>query len=243
VVCKKKLKNSKLKKNVFFSNIFGFFFEITKHTQSYYILSCGYYSTNNNNSSSGHHHTTGGGGIITNSVSSSSTSTTVTNNSNNTLSVNNNNMNNNSTSSSTSLSPTFSSHSLVASQTHQHHNDIEEKYSDSSLYPCPAKFEKIIPLEERYITYSTFLKNKSSETTFIGLLTSHRIYKIDPDSLKRIWSIDLCDIHSIEGDESIDPKTLKIVYHIRHSGISSDGAIVNGGINSGGGGGGGGEEN
>eukprot|EP01132_Coremiostelium_polycephalum_P005873 gene5873-7305_t len=109
-----------------------------------------------------------------------------------------------------------------------------------SLYPCPARFDKIIPLEERYITHSTFLKNKSSETTFIGLLTSQKVYKIDPDSNKKIWSIDLVDIHSVEGDESVDPKTLKIVYHIKQSSSLVGGLISSHGSGGSGGGSGGG---
>ncbi|EGG22417.1 hypothetical protein DFA_04538 [Cavenderia fasciculata] len=114
----------------------------------------------------------------------------------------------------TTLSPSASSLSIAPHANGSTH-DLEDKYSDTALYPSPPRFDKIIPLDERYITHSTFLKNKSSETTFIGLLTSSRLYKVDPDTNKKIWSIDLLDIHSVEGDESADPKTLKIVYHVR----------------------------
>ncbi|KAK5577765.1 hypothetical protein RB653_002713 [Dictyostelium firmibasis] len=128
-------------------------------------------------------------------------------------------------SSSVSISPSISSSSI---SNNRNSRDLEDKYGDSVVFPCPSKFEKIIPLDERYITHATFLKNKSSETTFIGLLTSNRFYKIDSDTLKKIWSIDLFDMHSIEGDESPDPKTLRIVYHIRQS-PSLVGGLVNGG--------------
>ncbi|KAN0035535.1 hypothetical protein ACTA71_004809 [Dictyostelium dimigraforme] len=128
-------------------------------------------------------------------------------------------------SSSVSISPSISSSSI---SNNRNSRDLEDKYGDSVVFPCPAKFEKIIPLDERYITHATFLKNKSSETTFIGLLTSNRFYKVDSDTLKKIWSIDLFDMHSIEGDESPDPKTLRIVYHVKQA-PSLVGGLVNGG--------------
>ncbi|KAN0015714.1 hypothetical protein ACTFIU_008458 [Dictyostelium citrinum] len=135
-------------------------------------------------------------------------------------------------SSSVSISPSISSSSI---SNNRNSRDLEDKYGDSVVFPCPAKFEKIIPLDERYITHATFLKNKSSETTFIGLLTSNRFYKVDSDTLKKIWSIDLFDMHSIEGDESPDPKTLRIVYHVKQTP-----SLVGGLVNGGGGGGSGG---
>ncbi|EFA85175.1 hypothetical protein PPL_02175 [Heterostelium album PN500] len=141
---------------------------------------------------------------------------------------------------SSSLSPSQSSMSLGT-----HEQPLEEKYADTSLYPLPVRFEKLIPLDERYITHSTFLKNKT-ETSFIGLLTSAKFYSVDPDTNKQKWIINLFDIHSIEGDESIDPKMLKIVYHIRPTSGTSGTSTSSGNLNStivGGGGGGGGTSN
>ncbi|KAM9964726.1 hypothetical protein ACTFIW_004502 [Dictyostelium discoideum] len=140
-------------------------------------------------------------------------------------------------SSSVSISPSISSSSI---SNNRNSRDLEDKYGDTVVFPCPSKFEKIIPLDERYITHATFLKNKSSETTFIGLLTSNRFYKVDSDTLKKIWSIDLFDMHSIEGDESPDPKTLRIVYHVKQTpslvgGLVSGGGGSNGNHNGGGG--------
>ncbi|EGC28738.1 hypothetical protein DICPUDRAFT_159779 [Dictyostelium purpureum] len=128
-------------------------------------------------------------------------------------------------SSSVSISPSISSSSIsnhhqqqqqpTSSRRQSNSHELEDRYGDTTLYPCPSKFEKIVPLDERYITHTVFLKNKSSETTFIGLLTSKKFYKVDSDTLKKIWTIDLFDMHSIEGDESPDPKTLRIVYHVK----------------------------
>ncbi|GAM23007.1 hypothetical protein SAMD00019534_061820, partial [Acytostelium subglobosum LB1] len=97
-------------------------------------------------------------------------------------------------------------------------DDLEERYLTSPPHPIPSRFEKLViswAQDEHYITHATFRKSLAGETSYIGLLTSYRFYKVDPDTNRMTWSINIVDMHSVEGDEAVDPKILKIVYHLR----------------------------
>ncbi|GAM23109.1 hypothetical protein SAMD00019534_062840 [Acytostelium subglobosum LB1] len=120
-------------------------------------------------------------------------------------------------SSSSSMTPSVSSCSLPL--IHQW-SESEERYTDTSFFPLPIRFDKLIPLSERYITHSYFQRHNGS-SSFIGLLTNARFYKVDPDTNKKNWSIDLIDVVAVEGDDLVDPRVLRIVYHIRDGGAAN----------------------
>eukprot|EP01112_Ceratiomyxa_fruticulosa_P018118 TRINITY_DN5750_c0_g1_i1.p1 TRINITY_DN5750_c0_g1~~TRINITY_DN5750_c0_g1_i1.p1 ORF type:complete len:358 (+),score=56.30 TRINITY_DN5750_c0_g1_i1:183-1256(+) len=96
--------------------------------------------------------------------------------------------------------------------------EIEEVYTDPTHFPCPIRFDKIVPMNEQYITHALFKKFKdNTEKLFILLLTTTRYYKISVDSFHQVWSRDLIDLHAIEGDDASSaatPTLLRLVCRV-----------------------------
>eukprot|EP01112_Ceratiomyxa_fruticulosa_P017011 TRINITY_DN5227_c0_g1_i1.p1 TRINITY_DN5227_c0_g1~~TRINITY_DN5227_c0_g1_i1.p1 ORF type:complete len:139 (+),score=24.85 TRINITY_DN5227_c0_g1_i1:185-601(+) len=94
-------------------------------------------------------------------------------------------------------------------------------YKDPTSFPCPPKFDKIVPKTEQYFTHAVFrkyTKRDHAEKLFILLLTNVRFYKVEVDNYHEIWARDLIDIHSIEGDDpdssARTPTLLRLVCRI-----------------------------